>query len=84
MSGGHFDYNQHVISDIADGIEELINSPEYGDYPDAVKLEFKKGLTHLRLGFVYAQRIDWLVSGDDSEASFFARLKGSLEEVTGT
>lgn len=29
---------------------------------------------------IYTQRIDWLVSGDDSEDSFRERLKEDLEE----
>lgn len=83
MSGGHFDYNQSVITHIADEIEKLITSTEYGDYPEAVKFEFSRGLVHLKLGFIYAHRIDWLVSGDDSEESFYARLKSDLKEVMG-
>ena len=30
---------------------------------------------------IYAQRIDWLVSGDDSEESFHARLKRDLKAI---
>jgi hypothetical protein len=43
--------------------------------------EFKKGLVLLRQAYVYAQRIDWLVSGDDGEDSFHNRLKFELEKL---
>lgn len=45
--------------------------------------EFKKGLEILRKAYVYAQRIDWLLSGDDGEESFHERLKEDLEELKG-
>jgi hypothetical protein len=30
---------------------------------------------------VYAQRVDWLVSGDDGEESFITRLAEDLKEL---
>jgi hypothetical protein len=30
---------------------------------------------------IYAQRIDWLISGDDGEDSFRERLKEDLEKL---
>jgi hypothetical protein len=50
-------------------------------YPDDVIEEFKKGVEILRKAQVYAQRIDWLVSGDDGEESFHKRLKEELEKL---
>jgi len=50
-------------------------------YPDDVIEEFKKGLDILRKAQVYAQRIDWLVSCDDSEESFHRRLKEDLDKL---
>jgi hypothetical protein len=50
-------------------------------YPDDVIAEFKKGLDMLRKAQVYAQRIDWLVSGDDGEESFHERLKEDLDKL---
>ena len=41
--------------------------------------EFKKGYELLMKAYVYAQRIDWLLSGDDGEESFHERLKEDLE-----
>lgn len=47
-------------------------------YPDEVIEEFKKAVKYLSIAYVYAQRVDWLVSGDDSEESFMERLKKDL------
>jgi len=33
----------------------------------------------LRKAAIYAQRIDWLLSGDDGEESFLERLKEELD-----
>jgi hypothetical protein len=48
--------------------------------PETIK-EFQRGLNLLRQAHVYAQRIDWLVSGDDGEDSFHSRLKNDLEKL---
>lgn len=115
MSGGHFDYKQYYICDIADSIEEYLTGREleecdieeylkdfweplskkeeawvrrnkrtlpnrYGYSKETIR-EFKKGLNILRKAVVYAQRIDWLLSGDDGEDSFHERLKECLTEV---
>lgn len=50
-------------------------------YPDNVIDEFKNGLRYLRLASIYAQRIDWLVSGDDGEKTFIERLNKELGEI---
>ena len=49
--------------------------------PDEVIEEFKKGLSYLQIAYVYAQRIDWLVSGDDGEESFITRLNDDLSKL---
>jgi hypothetical protein len=35
----------------------------------------------IRVAAVYAQRIDWLISGDDGEESFLERLKEELGQL---
>lgn len=92
MSGGHFDYNQYRIGYIADEVEQMIYSNDskeldewrtpkgYGFSTETVE-EFKKGLYYLKIAQIYAQRIDWLVSGDDNEDSFHKRLAKDLAEV---
>ena len=93
MSGGAFDYLQYRIHDIVERIEEEIShnteKPEYwwgGEwkgqvYTDDTIAEFKKGVELLMKAEVYAQRIDWLISGDDGEESFHERLKEDLEKA---
>jgi hypothetical protein len=92
MSGGHFEYKQWEIGNIADEVEQLIldNDSEeldrYGDrkgchFSEETMLEFRTALRLLRAAHVYAQRIDWLVSGDDGEDSFHQRLKNDLEKL---
>ena len=112
MSGGHFDYYQFRIDDIANSIEDYIYGhpleeedveyyikdnwleneekeyiiknkhtiPNYYKYNEKTIEEFKKGLDILRKAYIYAQRIDWLLSGDDGEESFHKRLKEDLEK----
>ena len=92
MSGGHFQYKQWEIGNIADEVEQLIidndseELNEYGDrkgygYSQETIDEFKNALTTLRLAHIYVQRIDWLVSGDDGEDSFHRRLKHDMDLV---
>ena len=40
----------------------------------------KEAYRILRLAEIYAKRIDWMMSGDDSEESMHKRLKVELEE----
>lgn len=90
MSGGFFDYKQHKITEIADSIEELI-SGKVNDYGEIRHYEFgekevgvfKEAVIALRKAAIYAQRIDWLVSGDDGEESFHARLAEELGDLNG-
>ena len=43
--------------------------------------QMKRAVKCLRKAAVYAQRIDWLLSGDDSEETFMARLIPDLKAV---
>ena len=93
MSGGHFDYKQYHIDDIVREIETLIernDSKELGEhgypvsrgYSEETIAKFKEALTTLRRGAIMAQRIDWLVSGDDGENNFHKRWKEELDDCT--
>ena len=50
-------------------------------YEESAKVlaEFRKAVNILYIAAAYAQRIDWYLSGDDGEDSFFARLKEDLQ-----
>ncbi len=89
MSGGAFQHQQYRLGDIADEIEEAIyrnENPEEGSWSsyelngDTIN-EFKSAIKALRVAQVYAQRIDWLLSGDDGEETFHKRLKADLEKL---
>lgn len=88
MSGGHFDYWQYHIGSIAEQIEDLIkNNNEADEYGDARNFnketlsQFRKAVKILKIAEIYAQRVDWLVSGDDGEETFMERLKEDLAEI---
>lgn len=53
---------------------------QYG-YTEETLAEFRKAVEILKQAEVYAQRIDWLLSGDDGEESFHERLKEDLEKL---
>lgn len=80
MSGGHFNYKQFEIQCIGDEVEQLIIKND-SDFSSETIEEFKIGLEHLRKAAVYAQRIDWLVSGDDGEDTFHSRLQKDLKSI---
>jgi hypothetical protein len=90
MSGGFFEYQQYRLGYIADAVGQLIrdnHSQELNDwgnpkgrgYSDETIAEFKRGVELLNQALIYAQRIDWLVSGDDGEDTFHARLAEDLK-----
>ena len=58
--------------------------PEYKyhyKYPDEVIEKFKEGIKIIEKAQVYAQRFDWLLSGDDGEDNFLERLEEDLEKL---
>jgi len=83
MSGGHFDYQQYNIERIAEDVETLVENNDDKEYPYSRRTinEFKRAIPMLREAYVYAQRIDWLVSGDDSEETFHKRLQADLMKL---
>lgn len=92
MSGGHFQYQQYQIQRIAEEIEELVDTNDCNDknqwgdvignhYSRETMREFDKAVELLKQAYVYVQRIDWLVSGDDGEDSFHSRLKSELAKL---
>jgi DNA polymerase/3'-5' exonuclease PolX len=82
MSGGYFEYNQYRLEAMAEEIESLIennNKPHtniYGEIKEAPYLDseiiekFKEAAYNLRRTREMVQRIDYLLSSDDSEQSF--------------
>jgi len=88
MSGGHFAYQQYNITTIADTIESIVRNNTQPDedgyiynFSEETIKEFREAVRLLKLAGVYAQRIDWLLSGDDGEESFHERLKEEIEKL---
>jgi hypothetical protein len=91
MSGGRFDYLQYRFKEIIDSIEDEIENNkseprpkdwfEPNNFNEETIIEFKKAIEYLKLANVYVQRIDWLLSGDDSEETFHERLSSDLEKI---
>lgn len=86
MSGGHFDYVQYRIHDIVRSIDEILesDSSEYdyvrGFSPETIA-KMREAMYYLEVAEEYAQRIDWLVSADDSEKCFHERLEKNLKQI---
>ena len=92
MSGGHFGYQQYRLHDIASQIKELIASNDdeslnewgyrrgHGYRAETIE-KFKIAVDMLEKAAIMAQRVDWLVSGDDGEDSFHRRWAEELEEL---
>jgi hypothetical protein len=53
----------------------------YPDYTEETIAEFRKAVVIMKQAAIYAQRIDWLLSGDDSEESFHRRLNEELNKL---
>ncbi len=77
---------------MADQIESLIyhngskEKNEYGDnkyasYEGDTIQAFMLAVVKLREAFIFAQRIDWLICGDDDESTFHRRLRSDLEKL---
>lgn len=60
---------------------EYADGKEYPEYTIETLQEFETAAKLLRKAFIYAHRIDWLLSGDDGEDTFHERLKKDLEEL---
>jgi hypothetical protein len=57
--------------------EELV----YETYPENVQSIFKEAINALKVAAVYAQRVDWFISGDDGEESLVSRLAEDLKKL---
>jgi hypothetical protein len=68
----------------SDWYEKYPEDLNFYKYPDEVIEEFKNAVKHLRIAEIYAQRVDWLLSGDDGDESFIKRLKEDLEKLKNT
>lgn len=95
MSGGAFDYNQYHIQNMVEEIEDRLSNmgktikPDYyygfeetySTYPKDIVRLMEEAVYALKRAYIYAQRVDWYLSGDDDEESFQERLSEELEAL---
>lgn len=73
--------------DLDDSEKEYIRNnkhtiPNRCEYKEEVVEKMKEGLSVIRKAYVYAKRIDYLLSGDDGEESFLRRLENDLKTLS--
>lgn len=71
MSGGYFDFEQAGIMRIADDIDDFLSGKV--DYKPETIARLREAERTLRRAHAMAQRVDWLLSGDDGEGRFHER-----------
>lgn len=92
MSGGHFDYKEFWLGEIADSVEDLIKSnddttlDDFGYergrfYSHKTLQHFQEAVNMLRTAYVYIKAIDYLVSCDDGEDTFLDKIEDFLDNV---
>ena len=81
MSGGHFNYGQYQIRDIADEVEQLSLNNEHVFSVETIE-KFKEAVIILRKAEIMTHRIDWLVCSDDGEDTFHERWAEDLGKLS--
>ena len=61
--------------------EETHKHPMNYAYPDSILRRMEEAVYALHAAAIYAQRVDYLLSGDDGEESFEERLSKELSEL---
>ena len=89
MSGGHFDYKEYQLLDMAEAVEFLAthnHAPDEFDiirgYPEEIIEKFREAAVQLKKAYAYIHEIDLLVSGDNGEESFMRGLEEGLHAAT--
>ena len=93
MSGGHWDYVQYRLTDVIDELKGIVSGEikttdwstgeevlERDNYTQVTLEAFKRATKAIEIAQTHIQRIDWLLSGDDSEESYYRRLHTELEK----
>lgn len=73
-----------------DDVDSLGMWDFYDKYPEErynpvdskeVQEKMREAIKALKVAYIYAQRVDWYMSGDDGEENFLSRLEKELKEV---
>lgn len=78
---GYEDYPDEVSYGFGENGTRKEKPENWQRYPDEILREFKECVRLCKLASAYVQRIDWLISGDDSESCFHRRLKEDVEKI---
>lgn len=95
MSGGAFEHKQFHIEQLIEDMEILLKRVDkepidsfecdslknYIDDKETFKKIILKNINCLKEAYVYTQRIDWFISRDDGEDSFYERLKEDMDKL---
>lgn len=88
MSGGHFDYSQFKLDDMAEEIASLVPTNSVPDengyirgYSGDTLSRFYEAVWLLKLAGIYIHYIDYLICGDIDEDAFPERLKEDITEL---
>jgi len=60
--------------------DEESSLSEYVDNKEKFKNQLDLGIIILKIAKIYTQRVDWFISGDDGEETFYERLVEDLEK----
>ena len=69
---------------LVDMLSEDFNLYNYVEDKEAFNLVCKTAMFYLDMSQVITQRLDWFLSGDDSEESFQKRMSEDMQEVLET
>ena len=58
-----------------DSLKRYVNDSEL------FKNKIKENIRYLKRAYIFTQRIDWFISGDDCEENFYERLKEEIEKL---
>jgi len=82
MSGGHFDYNQDAINSIIQDLSATKRAlVHYAVDEERFKRILDDAEQFLKIAYIFSQRIDWFLSGDDGDESLYERLNEELSEI---
>ncbi len=80
MSGGSLDYFYFRFEDPLERISKEIKWGKNKWSPEVLS-EFQNALKYLKIAQVYSHDIEWLLSGDYGDDSFFVSIKEELEKL---
>ena len=79
MSGGHYEYIQFKLDETIKQMEKDYKNESGYIKDDSILVAIQHTLSMLKMTRTYIHRIDWLMSGDDGEDSFFTRLQEDID-----